>query len=382
MTTNIYNMADTWNAIGTTFDAIKMNVSDGAGGAPVGSATSLFLNLQSNGTSVFTVSPTGRVLAGTASTAGFSGIGQTTALVFAGSAMQWYNSGPTRSMQMGSAAFSLGSTGSYNWSSTTDAAVTPDLSLFRDAANTLAQRNSTTAQKFNIYSTYTDASNYQRGIIDAGVRTANMFTLAADNLGTGPAMGLQFGVALTAGGGVTSIANFNTSGHFLWNTDNTYDIGASGATRPRNIYVAAISTSGTRFESGTTGSNGGLHVIGSSWLTASANGNWTMWNNGQTDFGILQFGGTTNVFPALARIGTGLQFQTADGATTGTWYKSTVLTLASLSASVISAVSAGSGGMAFVTDLTTASFVLNTTAAGGGSLAGPVFSDGTQWRAG
>jgi hypothetical protein len=31
----------------------------------------------------------------------------------------------------------------------------------------------------------------------------------------------------------------NTSGHFLAGTDNTYDIGASGATRPRNVYVGS-----------------------------------------------------------------------------------------------------------------------------------------------
>lgn len=38
-----------------------------------------------------------------------------------------------------------------------------DLTLVRDAANTFAQRNSTNAQTFNIYNTYTDASNYERG---------------------------------------------------------------------------------------------------------------------------------------------------------------------------------------------------------------------------
>ena len=48
----------------------------------------------------------------------------------------------------------LGSTNSLNWNA--------DTYLFRDAANVLAQRNSTTAQLHNIYNTYTDASNYER----------------------------------------------------------------------------------------------------------------------------------------------------------------------------------------------------------------------------
>jgi hypothetical protein len=36
----------------------------------------------------------------------------------------------------------------------------------------------------------------------------------------------------------------NSAGHFLAGTDNSYDIGASGATRPRNLYVAGTGTFG------------------------------------------------------------------------------------------------------------------------------------------
>lgn len=57
----IYNMADTWNAIGTTFNAILINVDNGAGGAPVGSVTSRLLNLKSNGFSVFNVDISGNL---------------------------------------------------------------------------------------------------------------------------------------------------------------------------------------------------------------------------------------------------------------------------------------------------------------------------------
>ena len=41
----------------------------------------------------------------------------------------------------------------------------PDVVLKRDAANTPALRNGANAQTFNIYNTYTDASNYERGFI-------------------------------------------------------------------------------------------------------------------------------------------------------------------------------------------------------------------------
>lgn len=56
------------------------------------------------------------------------------------------------------------------------------LSLYPEAANTLALRNSTNAQAFNIYNTYTDASNYERGSIKWNSNTLEIGSAAA---GTG-----------------------------------------------------------------------------------------------------------------------------------------------------------------------------------------------------
>ena len=56
-TTFIYNLTDTWNAGGTTFDGIKLNVTD------TGSATdSKLLNLQVDGNGRFTVDKNGNVV--------------------------------------------------------------------------------------------------------------------------------------------------------------------------------------------------------------------------------------------------------------------------------------------------------------------------------
>src|SRR5437870_3620064 len=49
------------------------------------------------------------------------------------------------------------SDGAVSWSSGT-ANLAADLFLVRDAANTLAQRNGTAAQAFNLYNTFTDGS--------------------------------------------------------------------------------------------------------------------------------------------------------------------------------------------------------------------------------
>ena len=67
-----------------------------------------------------------------------------------------------------------------------------DTFLYRDAANTLAQRNSTNAQTFRLYNTYTDASNYERLSIDWST-TANTATIVTQNAGTGSARSLAIG---------------------------------------------------------------------------------------------------------------------------------------------------------------------------------------------
>lgn len=88
-------------------------------------------------------------------------------------------------------SFVTTSDGFIGWgNSTTNAnAATPNASLFSDAANILAQRNSTNAQTLRLYRTFTDASNYERlGFI--ATRTTR-FAIAAENAGTGAARSLE-----------------------------------------------------------------------------------------------------------------------------------------------------------------------------------------------
>jgi hypothetical protein len=54
-----------------------------------------------------------------------------------------------------------------------------DLRLFRDAANTLAQRNGTNAQEFRIYNTFTSSTNYQRLTIKTKAVTLSALTGAS-----------------------------------------------------------------------------------------------------------------------------------------------------------------------------------------------------------
>jgi hypothetical protein len=128
-----------------------------------------------------------------------------------------------------------------------------DASLTRDAANTLAQRNSTAAQTFRVYNTYTDASNYERlnvgweasgsliSFTAAGTgnsaQTIRIFSNGAI-LAIGSSGGFTFG---SAGANWWSISS---SGNLTASTDNTYDIGAVSATRPRSVYVGTSITPG------------------------------------------------------------------------------------------------------------------------------------------
>jgi len=57
-TMSIFDATDTWNAAGTTFSAIKMNVTDTAS-----AAGSMLLDLQVGGTSQFSVGKTGAIFA-------------------------------------------------------------------------------------------------------------------------------------------------------------------------------------------------------------------------------------------------------------------------------------------------------------------------------
>ena len=65
---------------------------------------------------------------------------------------------------------------------TTLISIDADAILVRDAANTLALRNAANAQSLKIYTSYTDASNYERFSIGTAAGT---ITLAAQTLGTG-----------------------------------------------------------------------------------------------------------------------------------------------------------------------------------------------------
>ena len=181
---NIYDFADTWNDGATTFAAIKVDVTDTAS-----NASSLLMDLQVGSTSKFAVGANGRVFikgANSASAIIESTTSFRTGAISIGADIQC---GP--GVGAGSAAsFSSGMglngicTVSDNFIGFTSGSLaqTLDTLLYRDAAGSLALRNSTNAQAFNIYNTYSDASNYERGYLKW---LSGVFEIGTEPLGTG-----------------------------------------------------------------------------------------------------------------------------------------------------------------------------------------------------
>lgn len=249
-----------------------------------------------------------------------------------------------------------------SWDSSGSADGAKDLHLQRDAANTLAQRNGTAAQTVNAYNTYTDASNYRR--ISFG-NTAPGVLLNGGGTGLGGTnfdVGLSTGMTgtlylLTDGSRRWKVAN---TGHFLAEADNTYDIGASGATRPRNIYAGSAIISGT----GITAGNGIVSLGGNGFLVGSGSGVFRISNPADNDFTRLNIGGTTVASPAIFKSGSVAGFRQADG---------TIATFANLPA----AAAGNAGAMCPISDSTTV--VWGATITGGGSNHVLAYSNGTAW---
>jgi hypothetical protein len=111
--------------------------------------------------------------------------GDTSAVIFGGSSIS------SASAYTGIYGFRLRSSGALSWSATTNLN-SLDLSILRDAANTLAQRNGTNAQTFRVYNTFTDASNYERGFLRW---SSDVFEVGPEAAGTGTARPMRITAA-------------------------------------------------------------------------------------------------------------------------------------------------------------------------------------------
>jgi hypothetical protein len=139
-----------------------------------------------------------------------------------------------------------------------------DTILTRDAANTLALRNGTAAQTFNVYNTYTSPSVFERGFMRF---VSNELQIGGEQTG-----GTDRGLAIVAN---ASVNYMRSGGNWIFQSTN----GGTG-------YFAL--------------SNG------------DAANRMIIRNAALTDAPLIQIGGTTSSFPALKRSSTTLQARLAD----------------------------------------------------------------------
>lgn len=129
-----------------------------------------------------------------------------------------------------------------------------DLVLNRDAANTLAQRNGANANSYNLYRTYTSASQYARGSLGW---SGNDFLVANAVLGGETAGDIIISSSKSVIFAEAGVANrwkvTQTTGAFEPITDNAVDVGTTSA-QPRSVYAGTsfIVATGGNLKWGTT----------------------------------------------------------------------------------------------------------------------------------
>ncbi|NBR68428.1 MAG: hypothetical protein EBT79_14375, partial [Actinobacteria bacterium] len=240
----LLDLAQTWNAGAVTFTGVKLNVTDTAS-----AAASNLLDLQVGGVSKFAVSkagaltipsttsltstqaqfPLGSVVAGnspgisflTATNMGLGANASNLAVWAGGIIAQNYNATNLESR--------LASDWLFSWSSATNNNATADLVVRRDTANTLAQRNGTSAQMFRVYGTSdASATNYERAKIGW---VGSTFYVGTEQGGTGTARAMEFQT-----GGLTCLT-INSSGNFVFADAKNIAVGTGTGTK-----IASAST--------------------------------------------------------------------------------------------------------------------------------------------
>ena len=302
---SVLELTQTWNTTGNP-SAISLDVTNTASGASAN-----LMNLKVGGVSKLKVDKSGSTTIYVADSGSITVDGD-------GDGLRTHVSG--KYSCFGSYGIRLSTANDLAWGSTDNGPASADTKLFRDAANTLAQRNGTAAQAFRVYNTYTDASNYERGVFD-WTTTANTLTIGTQNAGTG------IGRSLKLAPGAFTIFGFHGS-----STNHAAHDANAGFT-----LIALRSFGWSSANDATTGMDTGLSRASAAVVKVT---------NGSSGYGALE-----------------------------------ASTLRTATAYTVSTLPTGSAGMrAYVTDATAPTFLGALT--GGGSVVTPVFHNGSAWVAG
>lgn len=161
-----------------------------------------------------------------------------------------------------------GTSGALAWGST------PDVWLYRDAANTLALRNGTNAQKLSVYETFTDLANYSRMYAKAVAGAA--FEIGTEAAGTGTRRDLSINAPNVSVAGTSQlIGNVGLAGTVASPTRwvSISRTVANPAASETQIYIGGAFTTTT---GGVTGQNAwGLHAVPTYVISGDGTGNFS-----------------------------------------------------------------------------------------------------------
>lgn len=182
-------ITQTWNSGGVTFKGLTMAITSTAN-----ATDSLFIECTDDATTNFSVSYLGSIKIGTG---GAKVEGPSSNGIFFGS--------PSGSARLGNTSATAGSVSisdsgiiaksdvPLGWVSGSDASASLDTAIYRQAANNVAIRNSTNAQRFDVFNTYTSSTSYETL---KAVWSSNVCTITTEAGSTGGSIR-----ALTIGSG-------------------------------------------------------------------------------------------------------------------------------------------------------------------------------------
>lgn len=293
----LIDMAQTWNAGGTTFTALKFNIA-----ATAAAADSLLLDIQVGGTSKFKVRHDGLSTAANLDLTGdtLSAVGSMYLKPY-GSTVVFID--PTLGLKS-LRDFTVEDGYFIGWNN--GGSGLSNARLYFGGTGIIDQRNGTAAQTLRIYNTYTDGSNYERGVFDWGT-TSNILSIGTQAAGTGTVRDIRFIV----GGGLVMIAQ--ATGNLFINN---------------SMQVSGAINLGTGNEVN---------------ITHTADGVLRLRDAAGTSFNRIQFGGTTSSFPAIKRDGAALKVRLADDSADSSLTVSTIALSSNGSQSAPSLILSGRG---------------------------------------
>ena len=276
----LLDLSQTWNASGVTFQLIRSNITN------TGSASgSKMLDLQLGGNSFFVVT-TGDLIAG-----------PNVLTIAPGNTTTFTATNGMSLAPAGTLYLSPGSAIQISNSTTVPLSFEGVHQLYRDSDNKgLALRVGTSAQGYRVYNTFTDASNYERGVFD-WTTTANTLTIGMQQAGTGAVRSIRvvagnavrnFGVApatktttytvvdgdqwLTFNGGASITVTLPAAASYTGRELTLKTIAAfTVISASSNVVPIGTATAGTAILPATAGKFVTLVSDGTNWITVQGN---------------------------------------------------------------------------------------------------------------